>query len=148
MAQAELVEKSKEVLANTFVLYMKAHGYHWNVVGSDFPQLHDFFGEFYEEVHGAVDDLAEHIRQLDAFAPGTLKRLLEVSTLEEDDKVPPPNKMITNLLDANEKVLNTVVEAYELAEQEKMFGYSNFLQDRISAHSKHRWMLKSISMGK
>lgn len=144
----ELIDKSKEVLANTFILYMKAHGYHWNVVGSDFPQLHKFFGKFYEEVHGAVDDLAEHVRQLDAFAPGTLKRLIEVSSLEEDDKVPAPNTMIANLLDANEKVLDTVVEAYKLAEKEEMFGYSNFLQDRITAHSKHRWMLKAITMGK
>ena len=146
MAQADLVEKAKEVLANTFVLYMKAHGYHWNVVGPDFPQLHDFFGDLYNELHGAIDDLAEHIRQLDAFAPGTMKRLLEVATLEEDDKVPAPATMITNLLEANEKVLDTVTEAYKLAEEEKMFGYSNFLQDRISAHAKHRWMLKSISL--
>lgn len=145
---AELIEKSKEVLANTFVLAMKAQGYHWNVVGPDFIQLHDFFGKFYEEVEGAIDDLAEHIRQLDSFAPGTLQRLLELSTLDEDDKVPPPNKMLSNLMEANEAMLNTVVEAYELAEKENMFGYSNFLQDRISAHSKHRWMLKSLLIGK
>ena len=144
----ELIEKSKQVLADTFTLYMKAHGYHWNVVGPDFPQLHDFFGDFYQEVHGAIDDLAEHIRQLDSFAPGTLKRLVELSTLEEDDKIPTPQNMITNLLEANEKVLDTVTEAYNMAEEEKMFGFSNFLQDRISAHAKHRWMLKSIALRK
>lgn len=144
----QLVEKSKQVLADTFTLYMKAHGYHWNVVGPDFPQLHDFFGDFYQEVHGAIDDLAEHIRQLDSFAPGTLKRLVELSTLEEDDKIPTPQNMITNLLEANEKVLDTVTEAYNMAEEEKMFGFSNFLQDRISAHAKHRWMLKSIALRK
>lgn len=144
----ELIEKSKVVLADTFVFYIKAHGYHWNVVGPDFPQLHDFFGDLYNEVHAAVDDLAEHVRQLDAFAPGTLKRLVELSTLEEDDSIPVPSKMITNLYDANEKLLETLAEVYELAEEEKMFGYSNFLQDRITAHAKHRWMLKSISLKK
>lgn len=148
MSQTDLIEKAKVVLADTFVLYTKAQGYHWNVVGPDFPQLHDFFGDLYNELHGAIDDLAEHIRQLDAFAPGTMKRLLELATLEEDDKVPAPATMISNLLDANDKLLNTLAEAYELSEEEKMLGYSNFLQDRISAHAKHRWMLKSISLGK
>ena len=67
-----LIDQAKKVLADTFVMYMKAHSYHWNVIGPDFPQLHDFFGNLYEELHGAIDPLAEHIRALDAFAPGTL----------------------------------------------------------------------------
>lgn len=144
----ELVEKSKEVLADTFVMYIKAHGYHWNVIGPDFVQLHDFFGHLYEELHDAIDPLAEHVRQLDAFAPGTLKRLLEISTIEEDDKVPAPNTMVSNLLNVNEELLNKITEVYKLAEEEGMFGYSNYLQDRITVHAKHRWMLKSILMGK
>lgn len=146
---AELVEKSKVVLAETFALYFKAHGYHWNVVGPDFPQLHDFFGEVYTELHSAIDVLAEHIRQLDSFAPGTLSRIVELSTeIEEDDKIPTPQNMILNLLEANEKLLNTVTEAYKLAEEAEMYGYSNYLQDRITAHAKHRWMLKTISLKK
>ena len=82
----EVTDKAKEVLANTFTLYYKAHSYHWNVVGPDFYQLHDFFGHLYEELHGAIDNLAEHVRQLDVFAPGNLAELLEYSTLEELDE--------------------------------------------------------------
>lgn len=145
---AELIEKSKVVLADTFALYMKAHGYHWNVVGPDFPQLHKFFGDLYDELHDAVDDLAEHVRQLDSFAPGTVKRMAELTTLEEDDSIPTPQKMVSNLYDANEQVIQTLTEAYEMAEEEKMYGYSNFLQDRLTAHFKHRWMLKVTALRK
>lgn len=144
----EMIEKSKEVLADTFLMYFQAHSYHWNVVGPDFPQLHDFFGNLYQELHGAIDDLAEHTRQLDAFAPNSIKRLLELTTLTEDDKVPAPNTMASNLYETNEKVIQSLTGAYKMAEEQEMFGYSNFLQDRITAHFKHRWMLKSIALKK
>ena len=140
-----LIDQAKKVLADTFVMYMKAHSYHWNVIGPDFPQLHDFFGSIYQELHDAIDPLAEHIRALDAFAPGTLVRMTELSTIKEDEKIPTPQNMIANLLDANEKVMSTLVEARNKADVLEMYGYVNFLEERIMVHSKHRWMLKSIS---
>lgn len=141
----ELVAKMKVVLADSFTLYMKAHGYHWNVIGPDFPQLHDFLGDLYEEVHGAVDDIAEQIRQINSFAPGTLSRMVELATISEDDAIPAAAKMVTNLLEANENLLTTITEAYIMAEDNKEFGLSNFLQDRITAHKKHSWMLKATA---
>lgn len=141
----ELVSKVKECLANTFVLYMKIHGYHWNVIGPDFPQYHDFFADLYEELHGAVDEIAEHIRQLDAFAPGSLSRMIELAEIEEADAIPVASKMFTNLIADNEVVLKCLIESYEMAEEQKEFGLSNFLQDRITAHKKHHWMLKATA---
>ena len=141
----ELVEKMKVVLADSFTLYMKAHGYHWNVIGPDFPQLHDFLGDLYEEIHGAVDNIAEEIRQINSFAPGTLSRMVELATISEDDSIPAAAKMVTNLLEANENLLTTITEAYIMAEDNKEFGLSNFLQDRITAHKKHFWMLKATA---
>lgn len=141
----ELVNKLKEALADTFTFALKAQSYHWNVIGSDFPQLHDFFGELYGEVQGAVDDIAEQIRQLDAFAPGTLARMKELSSVSEDDKIPVALKMVENLIAANEVVMNTITEAYKMAEEQESFALSNFLQDRLTAHAKHRWMLKATA---
>lgn len=141
----ELVQKLKVLLADALTLYIKAHGYHWNVIGSDFPQLHDFFGDFYGDVHGSVDDIAEQIRQLDSFAPGTLARMTELSTISEDEAIPKAEKMVTNLLDANENFLTSLNECYTMAEEMKEFGLSNFLQDRITAHRKHAWMLKATA---
>lgn len=145
MATEDIVEQTKEVLANTFVLYMKAHSYHWNVIGPDFPQLHKFFGKLYEELHEAVDVLAEQIRQLDSFAPATLERMVELSTIEEDEMIPSANKMITNLIAANEKAIESLRDCYDMAEELKMYAHSNILQDRLSAHLKHQWMLKAAA---
>jgi starvation-inducible DNA-binding protein len=143
----ELVEKMKVVLASTFAAGLKAQAYHWNVIGSDFPQLHEFFATIYEDYGGAVDPLAEHIRQLDAFVPQTLSRMAELSIIMEDEKVPTAEKMIANLQTCNENLMNAVIEAYEMAESQKMYGLSNYLQDRITAQSKLNWMIKA-TMGK
>lgn len=141
----ELVEKLKVVLANTFTMYMKTHGYHWNVIGSDFPQYHDFFGDLYAEIHGAVDDIAEQLRQINSFAPGSLQRMKELSELSEDDLVPAAPKMVTNLIAANDTVTKSLIECYKIAEEAGEYGLSNFLQDRITAHKKHSWMLKATA---
>lgn len=143
----ELVEKMKVVLASTFAAALKAQAYHWNVIGSDFPQLHDFFATIYEDYQGAVDPLAEHIRQLDGFAPQTLTRMGELSVIEEDEKVPTAEKMLGNIFTCNENLTNVVIECYEMAEAQKMFGLSNYLQDRVTAQMKLAWMIKA-TMGK
>lgn len=147
MASQELIDKAKVVLAETFVMYMKAHSYHWNVIGSDFPQLHEFFGNLYEELHGAIDGIAEQIRTFDAFAPGTLYRMQELSTIKEDEKIPVALKMVENLLAANEQVMKSITELYEMCEVEKAFAASNYFQDRLTTHAKHNWMLK-VTAGK
>lgn len=141
----ELVEKLKVVLANTFTMYMKTHGYHWNVIGPNFPQYHEFFGDIYEEVHGAVDDIAEQLRQINSFAPGSLQRMKELSEVPETDAIPTADKMVTNLIAANDIVINSIVECYKLAESAGEYGLSNFLQDRMMAHRKHGWMLKATA---
>jgi len=143
----ELVEKMKVLLASTFAASLKAQGYHWNVIGKDFPQLHEFFETIYSDYQGAVDPLAEHIRQLDAFAPQTLSRMTELSIIEEDEKIPVAEKMLGNLLTCNENLTNLVKETYEMAEAQKMYCLSNYLQDRITSQMKLQWMIKA-TMGK
>lgn len=143
----ELINQMKVVLASTFAAKLKAQSYHWNVIGPDFPQLHEFFATIYEDYEGAIDPLAEHIRQLDSFAPGTLARMKELSTVMEDEKIPSAEKMISNLFTCNENLMEEVTKAYEMAEEQKEYGLSNYLQDRITAHSKLKWMIKA-TMGK
>ena len=83
----ELLLSLKKAMADSFVLYYKAHTYHWNVEGADFKQYHDLFGGIYEEIFGAVDDLAEHIRQLDDYAPASLSQIKSLSMISEDEEV-------------------------------------------------------------
>lgn len=141
----ELITSMKKVLADTFVMYFKAHTYHWNVEGADFKEYHDFFGGIYEELFEAVDDIAEHIRQLDAYTPTSLMELKSYSMLSEDEEAVSAMSMVNRLLDANNLVLASLMMAYKDAEAATELGLANFLQDRIAAHQKHGWMLKATT---
>jgi len=140
----ELVEALKVALADTFAFYLKAHNFHWNVTGPNFSEYHKFLGDLWEETFAAVDLIAEGIRTLDAFSPGSFSRYKELSNIEDELKIPSAIDMIKKLSSDNEKVLSSLYKAYELAEKEKKYGISNFLQDRITAHDKHGWMLRSF----
>lgn len=136
--EQQLADALKSLLAETFSLYLKAHHYHWNVMGPDFAQYHDFLGELYKEVHGAVDMIAESIRVLGELAPGNLGSQ-DMSTYTN------PSMMVSDLMMDNEKVIASLNSSYKLAESMNRLGISNFLQDRLTAHEKHHWMLQAIS---
>lgn len=140
-----LVDQLKNALADTFTFYLKAHNYHWNIEGPNFPQYHSFLGDLYEEVYGAVDTIAELIRTLDAYSPGSLTRFKELTSIDESDVIPDPRTMMLNLMNDNTKVRLTLTLAYKTAEETGEVGIANFLQDRIQAHEKHGWMLKAIN---
>ena len=139
-----LIDELKKVHADAFTFYLKAHFYHWNVEGPDFPQYHDFLQNLYQEVFASVDTFAELIRTLDSYAPGTLTRLKELTTIEETDDVPDAMTMMSRLLQENNILRASLLTAYKTAESTGEVGISNFLQDRIQAHEKHGWMLRSI----
>lgn len=140
-----LVDTLKITLADTFVLYFKAHSYHWNIEGSDFAQYHDFIGNFYEDVFGSVDSIAELIRTMDAYAPTSLARLQALTQMDEEENIPSAREMLVRLRQDNDKYLAQLVKTYNEAETASEFGVSNHIQDRIQAHEKHAWMLRSIT---
>ena len=140
-----LQEIMKKVLADTFALYLKAHNYHWNVEGMNFPQYHEFFGNLYEELHGAVDPIAEEIRSLDTYAPGSFTRFLELTEIEDELAVPAGVEMARRLMTDNERVLATLNIAFKLADTMDKQGLADFIAGRIDIHNKHQWMLRSIT---
>ena len=142
MAQP-VVEALKVALADTFTFYLKAHYFHWNVQGPDFKQYHDLFGGIWEEVFGAVDPLAEFIRTMGSYAPGTLGRFKELTTLVELETVPEAREMVLALAVDNAKVLQSIKTAFSEAEKAGALAVANFLQDRLAAHEKHGWFLHS-----
>jgi starvation-inducible DNA-binding protein len=139
-----LIDELKKVHADAFTFYLKAHYYHWNVEGPNFPQYHDFLQNLYQEVFASVDTFAELIRTLDSYAPGTLTRLKELTSIEETDDVPDGKTMMTRLLQENNILRASLLTAYTTADTTGEVGIANFLQDRIQAHEKHAWMLRSI----
>ena len=140
-----LIEMMRKVLADTFAMYLKAHNYHWNVEGANFPQYHEFFGNLYEELHGAVDPIAEEIRALNAYAPGSFTRFLELTEIEDEMTIPSGIEMAARLSIDNEKVLSTLNMAFKLADEFDQQGLPDFVAGRIDTHKKHGWMLRSIT---
>jgi starvation-inducible DNA-binding protein len=140
----ELEQALKKAQADSYAFYLKAHYFHWNIEGVNFPQYHSFLKSLYEEVFAAVDTIAEGIRTLDIYVPGSFTRFKELSSIQDETTIPSALSMITKLKDDNEKVLITLTKAYELAEEAKKYGISNLIQDRIETHEKHGWMLRSI----
>ena len=139
----ELVTSLKKTLADTFAFYLKAHNYHWNVEGPDFFQYHSMFETIYSEVYGVVDSLAEEVRKLDSYAPGSLERFKMLTTIPEDGKIPTATGMAQNLLESNSIILDQIAQTYNLAEQAGLHGLSNLLAERQDAHKKHAWFLKA-----
>ena len=143
--ETKLIELMKVVLADSFVMYTKAQGYHWNVEGKLFPMLHEFFGDIYTEVYGSIDSTAEEIRQIQGRAIHSLIEFDKYRTVEDTPiTVPTDNTgMLTDLFSANALVLASLMKAYEEANAQNEDGLSNYLQDRMMAHKKHAWMLRS-----
>lgn len=141
-----LQDTMKTILANTVVLKYKAQGYHWNVKGMFFPQLHDFFGELYEEFEGAIDPIAEEIRTLDIDAPSGLSAFVGLRTIQ-DGTATTPIDMVMDLYQSNAEMINLLTRAFDESNAMKKYGMNDFLGGRIDAHEKHAWMLRSIASG-
>ena len=144
----ELVAALRTVMANTFVMYFKTQGFHWNVEGIHFSQYHEFFQELYEDLYGAVDPLAENIRKLGEYAPKSLADMYKSSTLTESDIVGTDVKeMLNSLLADNVQVLISLNSAFQLSNTVNEQGLANFIAERIDQHKKHEWQIKSSLKG-
>lgn len=137
------MEAMKKYHATNFAFYLKLHSFHWNVEGMFFKQLHDFFHDLYKEIWKAQDDIAEHIRTIKGYAPGSLVRMNELSVIRDQIDVVEPKEMLAIAHSDNETMLAVIEEAYRAAEAAGELGLANFLQDRIDVHKKHAWMLRA-----
>lgn len=144
----ELNNALRECLANTFMMYFRAHTFHWNVEGIHFVELHEYFGDLYEELHSAVDPLAENIRFIDSYAPQNMNQIYMDCTLSMLDSTTVGAdyvQMLKQLIDDNAVLMNSLNKAFTIAESNNVQGIADFIASRLEAHSKHMWMLKSLS---
>jgi starvation-inducible DNA-binding protein len=140
-----LADTLKEQLGTLEVFKVKAQGFHWNVEGDNFVQLHKLFGNIYEDADDAIDTLAEHIRTLEVYAPGSMKRFIELSAIKEQEKIPKAMLMVKELIDDSEIILGHLDECFAAATKDNKQGIANFIADRQAAHAKYLWMLKSFA---
>ena len=139
-----LADDLKTLLATQYAFVIKAQFFHWNVEGSDFSQLHKFFGKIYEEVNEAIDATAEYIRILEEYTPGSFERFQELSLITGQIKVPRARLMLQELLADNQVVIDLLNQCFAAAEEENQQGIADFIAGRIDAQGKHGWMLKAF----
>ena len=141
----QLIQQLKVILGTNFTLYLKSHNYHWNVEGPDFDQYHKFLGALYEQIFGNTDLIAERIRMLGVYVPGSMERFLELSDIEEATTVPDAMTMLRTLSSDNDRFIFHLRAGIAAADQANEPAISNFLQEILDQHQKHAWMLKSLT---
>lgn len=139
----QVVKDLTQVLANTYVLYNKTQHYHWNVKGKFFFMLHAAFEEQYEALSEAVDVLAERLRALNVYTPGTLKQFLDVTTLEYREGNLTAEDMVRDLLNNHDQISGELFEAIKNAEKEDDQATMDLFIERQTEHQKLAWMLRS-----
>ena len=140
-----LQKAAKIAFASEFTFYLKAHYFHWNVEGIHFRELHDLFGTIYQEVYGSIDDFAEKIRALGAYAPGSNSRFGMLSLIQDETTVLPPEQMVVELLQDSDNMVKILKRVYDIAEANGEHGFSNFLAERMDAFRTHAWMLRATT---
>jgi starvation-inducible DNA-binding protein len=138
-----LADLLKTYLASTFAYYLKAHYFHWNVEGPNFGELHEFFSNIYEDAYSAVDPIAEYIRTLEEYAPGSLSRFRELSQIQDQTKVPRAQLMLEELLADTQTMINMSKQVFDASTAEGREDIANFAAERQSSHGKYSWQLKS-----
>lgn len=137
----ELVQALKIVLANHYAYSLKAQNFHWNVEGPDFYQYHGLFENIYSEVYGSIDVIAERVRTIGAYTPGSFRRYSELSQVEDQVEIPNATSMLQKLLADIQVIQSSIKICYDLAEQSGNHGLSNLMAERQDAFAKHAWML-------
>ena len=133
-----------KVLADTYMLYQKTHSYHWNVTGPMFSSLHALFMTQYTELHDAADLIAERIRALGHYAPGSYAKYAKLTAIKDDaDDAPPALDMVRVLVEGNETLVRTARQAFKAAEKGNDQATMDLLTQRMEASEKAAWMLRS-----
>jgi starvation-inducible DNA-binding protein len=139
-----IAEGLSRLLADTYTLYLKTHNYHWNVTGPMFQTLHTMFMTQYTELSLAVDDVAERIRALGHPAPGSYAAFARLSSIAEEESVPPSREMIANLVRGHEAVTRTARQIFPVAETAGDEPTCDLLTQRMQVSEKTAWMLRSL----
>lgn len=138
----KLAESLRALLPNVIAMYIKSHGAHWIVIGKDFRQYHDFFGDIYGDVYGSIDPLAENIRKLGYFPMFSIAGL-NGSVLPIESVGTEPAALVEDLLRSNEVILAMISDALVVANEASEQGILNFLADRQDMHQKWGWQLRA-----
>jgi starvation-inducible DNA-binding protein len=142
--RADVAAGLSKVLADSFTLYLNTHRFHWNVTGPLFNTLHLMFETQYTELWGAIDPLAERIRALGHYAPGTYAEYTALSSIDQPEAIPEALEMVRLLVKGHEAVAKTGRQIIDVADKANDQPTADLLTERLNYHEKTAWMLRSL----
>jgi starvation-inducible DNA-binding protein len=138
-----LSDNLKVLLASTQAFAIKSQNFHWNVEGSNFPQYHAFFDTLYGDVSATIDPIAEYIRILGHYTPGSLTRYAELSIIQDQVKIPRAELMFVESLQDCETMTELVVAMFDEATNERQQGIANYMAELQDLYGKKAWFIRS-----
>jgi len=138
-----LSDNLKVLLASTQSFAIKTQNFHWNVEGSNFPQYHFFLDTLYQDVNETIDPVAEYIRVLGHYTPGSLTRYAELSIIQDQIKIPRAQLMFAELLQDCETLGKLVVEIFDVATSERQQGIANYMAELQDLYGKKAWFIRA-----
>ena len=139
-----IVNGLSQLLADTYTLYLKTQNFHWNVTGPAFFTLHGLFEQQYTGYIAPIDEIAERIRSLGAVAPGSFSQFAQIASIKDANGVPTAEKMIEELTRDNDHIAESLRPVLALAEAAHDGPTVDLLNQRIAAHQKNTWMMRSL----
>jgi starvation-inducible DNA-binding protein len=140
----QIGKQLSKLLADTYSLYLKTHSFHWNITGPQFNSLHTMFETQYNELWLAADEIAERIRTLDVFAPGSYSQFGKLTSIKEEAGVPDWKDMVGQLVEGHEIAAHTAREVIKAADAAGDEGTADIVTGRLKEHEKTAWMLRSL----
>lgn len=141
----KIAEGLSRLLADTYTLYLKTQGYHWNVEGQMFRSLHLMFEEEYMDLRDAADEIAERIRALGHPSPGSYSEFAKLSSVKDEEGAPEAMEMVRRLVSGHEAVIRTARAVVEMAENAGDVATADMATARIEVHEKTAWMLRATA---
>ena len=139
-----LSDSLKTLLASTQSFAIKTQNFHWNIEGSNFPQYHAFYDTLYGDVNATIDTIAEYIRILGHYTPGSLQRYGELTIIQDQTKIPRAELMFVESLQDTETMIQLVTEIFDQATQDRQQGIANYMAELQDLYGKKAWFIRSI----
>jgi starvation-inducible DNA-binding protein len=137
-----------KVLADSHAVYQKTHGYHWNVRGPEFFTIHTLLEQQYRDIWEALDEIAERIRALGELAPQGASAFANLTSIKEGDPELDAMAMLKELMKDHETLIATSRAALKVADDDGDDVTVDLLTQRMAAHEKFAWMLRSTLGGR
>jgi starvation-inducible DNA-binding protein len=146
--RADVAQELTKVLADSFAVYLKTHGYHWNVRGPEFFSFHNLLEQQYRDIWDALDDIAERIRALGVLAPQSYSAFGNLTSIKDGDPEKDATAMLKELMQDHETLIATARTAFETASEAGDEASADLMTQRLAAHEKFAWMLRSTLGGR